>query len=107
MVRNWACYSVVVNIRDSFANRAFIEDRFLVNQAGHERSGADLIDATGNAFGVLEDALQGIIGEERTGLVPGDLCLMLEGSLISAESCARFTLAKERQPSQGCHAGSW
>ena len=87
MARNPTCFSVVVNVRDSFANGAFIEDRFLVNQAGHESGRADLIDAAGNALGVLEDALQSIVGKERTGLVASDLGLVLDvaDSLLQIE----------------------
>ena len=70
--------SIVVNLGDSLAQGALIQDLFLVNQARHEGGGAHLIDAARNAFGVFEDALQGIVSEERTGLVPGDLRLMLD-----------------------------
>src|SRR3990172_12406326 len=70
--------STVVNLGDGLAQGALIQALFLVNQARHEGGSADLVDAAGNALGVFEDALQGIVREERTGLVPGDLRLMLD-----------------------------
>src|SRR3972149_1917398 len=70
--------SVVVNLCDGLAQGTLIQDLFLVDQASHEGRGADLIDAARDALGVFEDALQGIVGEERTSLEPGDLRLMLD-----------------------------
>ena len=37
--------SVVLNIRDGLTDRAFIQRGLLVNQAGHERGVAELVDA--------------------------------------------------------------
>lgn len=37
--------SVVLNVRDGFADRAFIQGGLLVNQAGHEGGMAELVDA--------------------------------------------------------------
>src|SRR3970282_431469 len=70
--------SVVVNLCDGLAQGALIQDLFLVDQARHEGGGAHLIDAARNAFGVLEDALQGVVGKEGARFVAGDLRLMLD-----------------------------
>lgn len=78
VVENGDGHSVVVNIRDGLTDGAFIKDRFLVNQARHECGGADLVDAAGDALGVFENALQGIVGKEGACLVPCDLRLVLD-----------------------------
>ena len=57
--------SLVFNVSDSFTDSAFIEDGFLVNQARHQGSGAQLIDAAGDTLGVVENAGDGIVGKER------------------------------------------
>ena len=68
--------SVVLNVGDGLADRAFIQGGLLVNQAGHECGMAELVDAARQALGVLKDAGDGIVGEELTGGVAGDLLLL-------------------------------
>ena len=63
----------MIDVGDGFADRAFIQCGLLVNQSGHERGVAELVDAARQALGVLEDAGHGIVGEERAGGVASDL----------------------------------
>ena len=41
----WMGQLVVLNVRNGLADRAFIQRGLLVNQAGHERGMAELVDA--------------------------------------------------------------
>ena len=68
----------MIEIGDRLAERAFIQHGFLIDQPCHQRCGTDLVDATRNPFGVFEDALDRIIGEERAGGVTGDAHLVFD-----------------------------
>ena len=61
--------SVVIDFGDGFADGAFVQRGLLVNQPGHEGGVAELVDAARQALGVLEDAGNGIVGEEGAGVV--------------------------------------
>ena len=70
--------SLEINIGDRLADRAFIDDGFLLDQPGHQGGGAELIDAARHALGVFEDALDRVVGEERPGGVTRDADLMFD-----------------------------
>ena len=70
--------SVVIEVGDGLTDGAFVEGGFLINEPGHERSRADLVDPPRNPFGVFEDALKGIVGKERPGRVARDAQLMFD-----------------------------
>src|SRR5450830_465300 len=62
---------VVIELGDGLADGGLVQELFLVDQAGHERGGADLIDSSRQTLGVLEDSSHGILREERAGGVAG------------------------------------
>ena len=62
---------LVVEVGDGLADGAFVQHGLLVDHAGHQRGGADLVDATRQAFGVLEDAAECVVGKERPREVAG------------------------------------
>ena len=61
--------SVVIELGNGLADGGLVQDLFLVDQARHEGGGADLVDAAWQTLGEIENSRQGIIGEERTGVV--------------------------------------
>src|SRR3972149_234638 len=67
-----------INIGNGLAEGAFLVHGFLINQSGHQRGGTELIDAARHAFGVFEDALERIVGEEQPGGVPRDTDLKFD-----------------------------
>lgn len=73
--RGVAGWSVVIDVGDGFADRAFIQGGLLVNQSCHQRGVAELVNAARQALGVLEDAGHGIVGEERTWCDQDDIRL--------------------------------
>ncbi len=92
-----AFLSIVVEVGDGLADGAFINHRFLVNQSGHERGRANLVDPPRDSFRVFEDALQRIVGEERSGRVARDAQLMLDVAQRFLEVQSR-EMATHREP---------
>ena|SRR3989304_5723192 len=70
--------SIEINVGDGFANGALVQHGLLIDQPGHQGGGADLVNAARNALGVFKDTLEGIVGEERAGLVACDVGLMFD-----------------------------
>ena len=68
----------MIEIRNGFAECAFVQYGFLINQASHERGSAHLIDPAWNSLGVFEDTLDRVVGEESTRGVAGNAHLMLD-----------------------------
>lgn len=58
--------AVLFKISDYFADRALIQNGFLVHHPGHQGQGADPVDLAGQPFGVLVGALH---RQPRTGII--------------------------------------
>ena len=59
---------MAVDVGDGFADRPLVEDAFLVEHAGQESRGAEEVNLAGDAFGVVEDAAEGVVAEELAAL---------------------------------------
>lgn len=64
---------ILVDVGDGLADGGVVDDALLLGEAGHEGGGADLVvDASWQPLSVIEDAGDGIVGEEGTGGVAGN-----------------------------------
>ena len=68
---------MAVDVGDGFADRPLVEDAFLVEHAGQESRGAEEVELAGDAFGVVEDAAEGVVAEELAALETGDVNVVL------------------------------
>ena len=68
---------MAVDVSDGFANSAFVEDPFLVEHTGQEGGGTKEINLTGHTLGIVEDAAEGVVAEERAALETGNLDVVL------------------------------
>ena len=50
----------------------------MVNASGNQGGSAQTVDLAGNAAGVFEDALEGIVAERGTGGIPGNAQMALD-----------------------------
>ena len=60
------------------ADDTFLHDLTLIGHTHQEGGGTQAVDLAGDTFGVIENAGQGIIRKERTGLVTGQLDLVAD-----------------------------
>src|SRR3990172_1797979 len=67
-----------MDLGDGLADGGLVDEVLVVDKAGQEGGGADLVDASGQAFGIVEEAGDGIVGEDGTGGVAGDADLVLD-----------------------------
>ncbi len=116
--------SSLVKFGNGFADGGFFEDLLLVGDTHEEGGGAEAVNLPRDAFGVIVNASEGIIGKKGCALVARELDVVadvsqglgqierremkrggeaLEKSLVKgeAESAAQFSLANEEESAEG------
>ena len=72
-VRRGVRSSFAFDVGDRLADGGLVDDRFLGDGAGHQGGGADLVDAAGQALGVVKDARDRVVGKEGACREAGNL----------------------------------
>jgi hypothetical protein len=74
----WKRRSSLFEFGNGLADGTFFEDLLLVGDTHEEGSGAEAVNLSGDAFGVIINAGKGIIGEKRPALVARELDVVVD-----------------------------